>query len=182
MFALVDCNNFYASCERVFRPNLNGKPVVVLSNNDGCVIARSNEAKTFGNANQGNLFLYLNGVLTSTLDLTATTGATSSSGFNVSEQHASLFPQGSEFNQFYNRTGNWIVQNSNSNIRYGYNYVVAQHVYGSTTRELDRIEFVVDHDTTATVFSNIIFDNLIMSGSKKLSGIEGSSIGLKGFL
>jgi len=47
MFALVDCNNFYASCERVFRPNLNGKPVVVLSNNDGCVIARSNEAKTF---------------------------------------------------------------------------------------------------------------------------------------
>lgn len=48
MFALVDCNNFYASCERVFRPDLNGKPVVVLSNNDGCVIARSNEAKAFG--------------------------------------------------------------------------------------------------------------------------------------
>lgn len=45
MFALVDCNNFYASCERVFKPDLNGKPVVVLSNNDGCVIARSNEAK-----------------------------------------------------------------------------------------------------------------------------------------
>ena len=45
MFALVDCNNFYASCERVFRPDLKGKPVVVLSNNDGCVIARSNEAK-----------------------------------------------------------------------------------------------------------------------------------------
>lgn len=45
MFALVDCNNFYASCERVFRPDLVGKPVVVLSNNDGCVIARSNEAK-----------------------------------------------------------------------------------------------------------------------------------------
>jgi len=48
MYALVDCNNFYASCERVFRPNLNGKPVVILSNNDGCVIARSNEAKSFG--------------------------------------------------------------------------------------------------------------------------------------
>lgn len=48
MFALVDCNNFYASCERVFRPELNGKPVVVLSNNDGCVIARSNEAKDLG--------------------------------------------------------------------------------------------------------------------------------------
>ncbi|MEN3324816.1 Y-family DNA polymerase [Mariniflexile soesokkakense] len=48
MFALVDCNNFYASCERVFNPSLNGKPVVVLSNNDGCVIARSNEAKALG--------------------------------------------------------------------------------------------------------------------------------------
>lgn len=48
MFALMDCNNFYASCERVFNPSLNGKPVVVLSNNDGCVIARSNEAKLLG--------------------------------------------------------------------------------------------------------------------------------------
>jgi DNA polymerase V len=48
MFALIDCNNFYASCERVFRPDLNNKPIVVLSNNDGCVIARSNEAKELG--------------------------------------------------------------------------------------------------------------------------------------
>ena len=48
MYALIDCNNFYASCERVFQPNLIGKPVVVLSNNDGCVIARSNEAKEVG--------------------------------------------------------------------------------------------------------------------------------------
>ena len=45
LFALVDCNNFYASCERLFRPELEGRPVVVLSNNDGCVVARSNEAK-----------------------------------------------------------------------------------------------------------------------------------------
>ena len=45
MFVLVDCNNFYASCERVFQPNWESKPVVILSNNDGCVIARSNEAK-----------------------------------------------------------------------------------------------------------------------------------------
>jgi DNA polymerase V len=48
LFALIDCNNFYASCERVFQPDLNGKPIVVLSNNDGCVIARSNEAKAVG--------------------------------------------------------------------------------------------------------------------------------------
>ena len=48
MFALIDCNNFYASCERVFRPELVGRPIVVLSNNDGAVIARSNEAKALG--------------------------------------------------------------------------------------------------------------------------------------
>lgn len=48
MFALADCNNFFVSCERVFRPDLQGKPVIVLSNNDGCAIARSNEAKALG--------------------------------------------------------------------------------------------------------------------------------------
>lgn len=48
VFALVDCNNFYASCERVFAPSLQGKPIVVLSNNDGCVISRSAEAKAAG--------------------------------------------------------------------------------------------------------------------------------------
>ena len=48
MFALIDCNNFFVSCERLFRPELDGKPVVVLSSNDGCVVARSNEAKRLG--------------------------------------------------------------------------------------------------------------------------------------
>ena len=48
MYGIVDCDNCYVSCERVFRPDLNGKPVVVLSNNDGCVVARSNEAKALG--------------------------------------------------------------------------------------------------------------------------------------
>jgi len=48
MFALVDCNNFYASCERVFQPQLNNRPIAVLSNNDGCVISRSDEAKALG--------------------------------------------------------------------------------------------------------------------------------------
>jgi DNA polymerase V len=48
MYALVDCNNFYASCERIFQPKLIGKPIVVLSNNDGCIISRSDEAKAAG--------------------------------------------------------------------------------------------------------------------------------------
>ena len=48
MYGLADCNNFFVSCERVFNPGLNGRPVVILSNNDGCVISRSNEAKQLG--------------------------------------------------------------------------------------------------------------------------------------
>ena len=48
MYALVDCNNFFVSCERAFQPELEGRPVVVLSNNDGCVVARSNESKAMG--------------------------------------------------------------------------------------------------------------------------------------
>jgi DNA polymerase V len=47
-FGIIDCNNFYVSCERVFRPDLEGKPVIVLSNNDGCAVARSAEAKALG--------------------------------------------------------------------------------------------------------------------------------------
>ena len=48
MVGLCDCNNFFVSCERLFRPDLNGRPVVVLSNNDGCIVARSNEVKALG--------------------------------------------------------------------------------------------------------------------------------------
>ena len=48
IFALIDCNAFYVSCERVFNPKLNNRPVVALSNNDGCIIARSKEAKSLG--------------------------------------------------------------------------------------------------------------------------------------
>ena len=48
MYALVDCNNFYVSCERLFNPKLEGKPVIVLSNNDGCAVSRSDEAKALG--------------------------------------------------------------------------------------------------------------------------------------
>ena len=58
MYALVDCNNFYVSCERVFNPSLKAKPVVVLSNNDGCIIARSNEAKSLGIPMGAPMFKY----------------------------------------------------------------------------------------------------------------------------
>jgi DNA polymerase V len=58
MYALVDCNNFYASCERVFDPTLRARPVVILSNNDGCIIARSEEAKAVGFPMGGPIFQY----------------------------------------------------------------------------------------------------------------------------
>lgn len=57
MKAIVDCNNFYCSCERLFKPHLNNKPVVVLSNNDGCIISRSDEAKKLGVEMAGPYFM-----------------------------------------------------------------------------------------------------------------------------
>jgi len=60
MFALVDCNNFYCSCERLFNPKLNGRPVIVLSNNDGCAISRSEEAKALGIAMASPAFMMNN--------------------------------------------------------------------------------------------------------------------------
>jgi DNA polymerase V len=59
LLALVDCNNFYVSCERVFRPDLIGKPVAVLSNNDGCIVARS-QSKIWASKWGFLLFIYSN--------------------------------------------------------------------------------------------------------------------------
>ena len=60
MYALVDCNNFYCSCERVFNPKLEGRPLIVLSNNDGCAISRSEEAKDLGIAMAAPAFMMKN--------------------------------------------------------------------------------------------------------------------------
>ncbi|MCQ2146236.1 MAG: Y-family DNA polymerase, partial [Bacteroidales bacterium] len=62
MYALVDCNNFFVSCERAFQPDLEGRPVVVLSNNDGCVVARSNESKAMG-IKMGTPFFQVKGLV-----------------------------------------------------------------------------------------------------------------------
>ena len=56
VYGLADCNNFFVSCERVFRPALEGRPAVVLSSNDGCIVARSDEAKALGDQNA--VFVY----------------------------------------------------------------------------------------------------------------------------
>ncbi len=62
MFALADCNNFFVSCERVFHPELNGRPVIVLSNNDGCAVSRSNEAKALG-IKMGDPYFKVRGII-----------------------------------------------------------------------------------------------------------------------
>mgnify|MGYP002513405481 FL=1 len=62
LFGLADCNNFYCSCERVFHPDLRNKPVVVLSNNDGCIIARSEESKAIG-IKMGDVFYQVKDIL-----------------------------------------------------------------------------------------------------------------------
>ena len=69
MYALIDCNNFFVSCERLFRPELEGKPVVVLSNNDGCFISRSQEAKAIGLPMGAPLFKWKNEVKTHSVRL-----------------------------------------------------------------------------------------------------------------
>lgn len=62
LFGLADCNNFYCSCERVFHPDLHNSPVVVLSNNDGCIIARSEESKALG-IKMGEVFYQVKDIL-----------------------------------------------------------------------------------------------------------------------
>ena len=62
MIGLIDCNNFFVSCERVFDPGIRNKPVVVFSNNDGCAVAISNEAKTLG-IKRGDPFFKIKGIL-----------------------------------------------------------------------------------------------------------------------
>ncbi|MBK7433691.1 MAG: hypothetical protein IPI66_07160 [Chitinophagaceae bacterium] len=57
MKAIIDCNSFYAACERLFKPSLLGKPVVVLSNNDGCIVSRTDEAKALGIKMAGPLLM-----------------------------------------------------------------------------------------------------------------------------
>ncbi len=76
MYAIVDCNSFYCSCERVFRPDLNNKPVVVLSNNDGCIISRSDEAKAIGVEMAGPYFKAKNLIIKNNV-------ATFSSNYNL---------------------------------------------------------------------------------------------------
>ena len=141
-------------------------------------------ASSFGDADLGTLTLNVNGVIVSTASLTTltainNTSSSTISGFVLSAATASKFPIGSSFEQFKNRTGTWLLKNNDTRFRYGYNYVIAEHKFSTTTRTLTRYEFIVDHNTTDTTFSNFSITSYTLTGSKYLSGIgffEGGTI------
>ena len=134
-------------------------------------------AKSFTDGDKGNLVLKLNGIEVSNIDLTDLSAQSvlsgDGSGLNISAATSSKFPIGSPFDQFQNRTGNWIIKSSNTNIVNGYNYIIVEHTDSSfTDRILERFEFIIDHDNTSTSISGATISSYSFGGSKYLSGIR----------
>jgi hypothetical protein len=132
-------------------------------------------ANSFGDADKGYIKLSINGTIVSTASLTSiasinnTTGNTKS-GFVLSAATASKFTSGAPFETFKYRTGTYLVKYNDTRIRNGYNYIIAEHI-STFTRTLSRYEFIVDHNTDATSFSNESIVSYTLTGSKYLSGI-----------
>lgn len=133
-------------------------------------------AYSFGDADKGNIKLSINGVIVSTASLTTltaidTTSGSSVSGLILSAATSSKFSSGVPFESFKHRTGTYLVKYNDPNIRYGYNYAIAEHSSTSFTRTLTRYEFIVDHNTDSTSFSGESITSYLLTGSKYLSGI-----------
>ena len=131
---------------------------------------------SFSDSDQGTLTLNVNGIIVSTASLTTltainNTSSSTISGFSLSAATASKFPIGNTFDQFKNRTGTWLLKNNDTRLRYGYNYVIAEHKSSSFTRTLTRYEFIIDHNVDNTAFSNYSITSYTLTGSKYLSGI-----------
>jgi len=130
-------------------------------------------AMSFGNADQGNLEIWVNGTLRHTVDLsTFSSGvsATSGTGFNLSTATPVSFPNGTTFAFFKYRTGTWTV--STTHERNGYNYVEIHNVIGLTTYTTNVFEWVIDDIVTATTYASESLTSLSMTGSKYLSGVQ----------
>lgn len=133
-------------------------------------------ANSFGDADKGSLRLNVNGTIVSTASMTSlasinNTVSNTKSGFVLSTATASKFSSGYPFETFKYRTGTYLVKNNDPLLRYGYNYIIAEHVHTTFTRTLSRYEFIVDHNTDATSFSNESIVSYTLTGSKYLSGI-----------
>jgi len=134
-------------------------------------------AKSFGDANLGQLIMIVNGVTKSSVNLTNlnsidTTVGGLVSGFSLSAATNSRFPQGDPFDNFWYRTGSWLLKGNDPDIVLGYNYVYVIHQnLPHFNRQLDRFEFIIDHNTDPTIISNPTF-SYTFTGNKKLSGIS----------
>jgi len=137
-------------------------------------------ASSFGDANFGQLKMYVNGVLktSATINLTNlaaqdTTTSGTTTGFSVSAATASKFPQGDPFTNFWNRTGTWRLRGNDPDIVLGYNYVYVVHDNApSFTRTLTRYEFIIDHNTTSTSITGATVTGYTFTGNKFLSGVK----------
>ena len=130
-------------------------------------------ADAFGNATSGDLKLELNGTVVDTIDLTsggAVVTGSGASGFNLSAAAPVQSGSGDDFDQFQYRTGTWRVDSSD--MRNGWNYVRVIHTIDGNDTTTNYVDWVVDADTTTTTYSGIAFDNLSMTGSEFLSGVE----------
>ena len=130
-------------------------------------------ANAFGDADQGNLILELNGVTERTIDL-STAGAvddgSATTGFDISDHSSVSFPNGDPFTQFQYRTGSWRVDSSD--MRLGWNYVRIRHEKtAGVFTDTNYVDWVVDGNAAATTFSGETLDNLSMSGASTLSGV-----------
>jgi hypothetical protein len=141
---------------------------------------------SFGNATVGTVSLIFNGVTLSSIGLssthssydTTTSGATS--GLVITAATSSKFLSGYPFENFWNRTGTYLIKKDSPNMADGYNYIIIRHDLPTTSYVLNRYEFVADSSTASTTFTNPQISNRYTSGTKYLSGIKYyNSYGLK---
>jgi hypothetical protein len=167
----IDINGAYA---RIF--NATTAMTGTLANNvtPSYTNSRPYPNYAFGDADQGNLHLVVNGTTVHTVNLTSfTSGAslTNGSGFTLSAATPVAFTNGDLFQVFKYRTGTWTVAVAAQ--RNGYNTIQLRHEYATGLfRDTTAIDFVVDADTTTTTFSSETLNTLVMTGSRRISGVE----------
>jgi len=141
-------------------------------------------ANSFGNGITGSIYMNVNGVTISSIDLSSTYNAIdttiggATSGVSLTAATSSKFPSGYEFTNFWNRTGTWALKKNYSGMLSGYNYVIISHVLPTTSYVLSRYEFIYDIASQATSVSSPSFiSSPNLSGTKKLSGVGYYTVG-----
>jgi hypothetical protein len=174
----VDINGTYAAGGT--RLGITGSVPITETLNFGIVSGSSYPANAFGNADQGRLDLYLNGVLFNSLPLSGTTGSTTNGVFTVSAVHPVHSPSGQPVTAFKYRTGTFTI--SSGSFVTGFNYVRVIHVTPSTSFTSNFSEWVYDSNTNALALSGATtFSSLNLTGSKFMSGVKYSTGGTVNF-